>query len=100
MIFSVKQKYIVMVELPRPDGWPLDPWAVVAVVEEIGQDEAIEKAIDETPELTDWVPPGIAKFMAIPVRSVPIKRGVLAGQGHNGNVYDLRNRIQRRLIKL
>lgn len=102
MIFSIKRKYIVMVELPENSNYSFLPWGVVAVVSETGQEEAIDKAIDETPALAHWVGPGIARFLAIPVRDVPIRRAALVAQGHNGNSYvrDVKERIQRGLIKV
>lgn len=78
MEFSINQKYLVIVEMPKRVGFA--EWGTVAVVQAIGQEEAIEKAIKDTPALTEYVAPGIMRFMAVPIRGVPIKSASVVGQ--------------------
>jgi hypothetical protein len=78
MLFSVNQQFLVLVGMPKKASF--SEWGTVALVTAIGQEEAIEKAIRETPALTEYVAPGIMRFMAVPVRGVPIKRASVVGQ--------------------
>ena len=69
----VVQWYMVVVELPD-DGRGFTSWGTVNRVQASGQEEAIEKAIQNSPGLLEFVPAGEMKFMAIPVRDIPTRR--------------------------
>jgi len=75
---TIVQNHIVLVELPST--MPFSQWGVVQKELAISQEEAIEQAIRRTPQLTEYVPPGIMRFMAIPIRDVPVKRASVVGQ--------------------
>jgi len=73
----VVQWYMVVVEMPDPDNRGFTTWGTVQRVQASGQEEAIEKAVQTAPVLTEFVPAGEMKFMAIPVRDVPTRRVIV-----------------------
>jgi hypothetical protein len=77
---NINEQYLVLVRLPKEKGQEYDSWGTVAVVRALTMDEAIEKAIKETPALYEHVPPGIMRFMAVPRRLVPVRLASAVGQ--------------------
>lgn len=75
----VIQWYMVVVEMPKEtEEQGFTVWGTVGRVQASGQEEAIDKACQQAADrLTDVVPSGEMKFMAIPVRDVPTKRAVV-----------------------
>ena len=77
---NIHEQYLVLVRLPKSGGQKHDSWGTVALVSALTMDEAIEKAIKQTPEIYEHVPPGIMRFMAVPRRLVPIRLASAVGQ--------------------
>ena len=75
----VIQWYMVVVEMPKEsEEQGFTVWGTVGRVQAAGQEEAIEKACQgAVGRLTDVVPSGEMKFMAIPVRDVPSRRALV-----------------------
>lgn len=76
----INQPYHVLVRLPKASDRKFDTWASVRIVFANTQNEAIDTAVRETPVLAEYVPEGRMTFIAIPMKSVPIKVCSVFGQ--------------------
>ena len=72
---KLNQRYLVLVEMPKRVHF--QEWGTVGNVMAGSVEEAITKAVDLAPELTEFVPAGVQRFFAIPLKQVPLRQAVV-----------------------